>query len=158
MKPASQRLLDELRYYASQLDVIGSVLIDLIRLKKHQEFTTQAAEVYQLLTFDLIDTYNSLKRALRGEGYSLGGEAKRPSLRQLEEMFIVLRDAAELAESKAEKVSGYRTRQARVSRESADRIISLAENAAKILVAEANKEGRWTVEWERRLGLRRWLR
>lgn len=159
MKQKVERLLGELRYYSSQLDAIGTVLVDLIRgTKRHPEFIAQVAETYQFLTCDLIDVYNAFKRALRSEGYGLGAAAPKVPIATLEKAFIILRDAAEEADSRASKLSHYKTREARIARETADQITSLAENAAKILVSEAEQEDRWTVEWERELGLRRWLR
>lgn len=159
MKSRSQRLLEELSYYSSQLDSVGSVLVDLVRSKrKHPEFIAEAGETYQFLTFDLTDIYNTLKRTFRKEGYGLGARTPKLPIEILQNAFVILRNAAEEADSRAHKLSRYRTREARISREAANQIVSLAENAAKVLVSEAHKEGRWTVEWERGLGLRRWLR
>jgi hypothetical protein len=155
----AQILLGELQYYSSQLNAIGEALTDLIRAKqKYHDFTTQVAETYRLLTLDLADVYYTLKRSFHRAGHALGGSESNVPLEFLENVFITLRDAAEQADSRAEKVSGFTARAARMSRKAADHVISLAENAAKILVTEAHKTGRWTIEWERELGLRRWLR
>lgn len=159
MKSKLQRLLEELDYYISQLDSVGTVLVDLVRAKrKYPEFLVEAGEAYEFLTFDLSDIYNALKRNLRREGYGLGTQFPRVPLEGLERAFIMLRDAAEAADSRARKIARYHTRESRIAKAASDIITSLAENAAKVLVSEAQKADRWTAEWEQNLGLRRWLR
>lgn len=158
MKQDIESLLEDLNYYAHQLDVVGAVLVDLApAARRHQALLVEASEVYQLLTIDLIEIYNALKRAYRST-YEMGAKGPSVPLETLENVFIALRDAAEKASSRAEKLSRLRSREAKMSKTSAEAISSLAENAAKVLVAEAHKAGRWTVAWERELGLRRWLR
>lgn len=161
MEPEEEvgRLVGELEYYAQQADAIGTVLVELLKAKrKHQGLISEAADTYQLLTLDIVEIYNAFKRAYRNAGQRLGAGRGGIPLEYLEHAFAVLRDAAELAESKASKLSRLRTREAKVARTAAATIVSLTENAAKVLVSEANKLGRWTPEWERDLGLRRWLR
>jgi len=159
MGSKARRLLGELEYYSSQLHAIGAVLVELIQAKRqYPDFISQVADTYRLLTFDLVDVYNALKRVLRLAGLGRGAAAPRIPLEFLETAFVTLRDAAEEADSRAKKVAHYETRAARMSRKAADQIIGLAENAAKILVAEAHQAGQWTIEWERQLGLRPWLR
>lgn len=152
-----EAILEDLGYYAHQLDVVGSVLVDLIRSRsRHPQLVEEAAEVYQLLTLDIIEIYGTLKRVYRGS-HTLGARQSVP-LEVLENAFVTLRDAAEEAESKARKLEKFRSREAKIVKAEAKAISSLAENAAKVLVSEAHKLGRWTVEWERELGLRPWLR
>lgn len=157
MDPSLKPLLEELDYYIHQLDAVGDALVGYIRLQKeHPSLAEEASELYQLLVLDLQDIYNAFKRAYRHR-LSMGA-ARKYSLEELEIAFIKLRDAAERAEARAHKISGYRSREAKQARSSTARIIELAENAAKVLVSEAEKAGRWTAEWEKELGIRRWLR
>lgn len=154
-----RQLLDELAYYASQLEAVGHALVELLRgSRRHAEFISQVAETYQVLALDLADVYHALKRALRNGRHGLGSPARKTPIEILESTFVILRDAAEEARSRATKLAHLRSRESRILRETADRLEDLAANAAKLLVAEANEIGRWTVEWERALGLRPWLR
>lgn len=151
-------ILEDLSYYTEQLDVVGGVLVDLVQSKrKHAALLSEASKTYQLLTLDIIEIYNALKRAYRNS-YSIGSKAGGAPLEILENAFVRLRDAAERAEVKAVKLSRHRGREAKIARATAQALSSLAENAARVLVSEAHKLDRWTVEWERELGLRVWLR
>lgn len=153
------RLVSELEYYTQQVDSIGGVLVDLTRSKKkHQGLISEASDTYQLLTLDVVEIYNAIKRVYRNAGQRLGADQKPIPIELLENTFVILREAAEKAESRANKLSRSRTREAKMVRSAANALASLAENAAKVLVSEANKIDRWTPEWERELGIRRWLR
>lgn len=158
MNARIKRLLDELAYYAQQLDTIGTILVDVVRAKlPYPQLAEETSEAYRLLTMDLVEIYNLLKRAHR-HTYSLAAKGRNVSLEVLETAFISLRNAAELAEAKAKKLTRFPSREAKVAEQTSNILISLAENAAKMLVSEAERVGEWTVEWERKLGLRRWLR
>ncbi len=153
-----KRLLEELAYYAQQLDAVGSVLVDVARAKPpHPQLAEETAETYRLLTMDLVEIYNLLKRAHR-HAYSLGARGRNVSLEVLETAFMTLREAAELAEARAEKLARVPSREAKVAKRTASVLVALAENAAKTLVSEVEKAGEWTTGWERKMGLRRWLR
>lgn len=154
-----KRLVGELEYYAGQLDVIGGVLVDLVRSpRKHKNLIMETGELYQLLAIDLVDIYHSIKRSYREEQHTLGSVRKDPSLEQLENSFMVLREASDKAQVKAGKLSRYETAEARRARAISDELIAVTENAAKVLVGEAHKKGQWTAEWEKRIGIRGWLR
>ena len=159
LEARAEELLDEIQYYASQVNAVGTVLVDLIQAKlEYPDFIAQVADTYRLLTYDLVDVYHAWKRVLHRAGQGLGAPGPRIPLEALVTAFTTLRNVAEEADSRAEKMSHHATREAKMARNTADQLITLAENAAKILVSEAHKAGEWTVEWERKLGLRRWLR
>lgn len=62
MKSKSQRFLEELDYYSSQLNKVGAVLVNLAQAKKNnRRRLAEAGKAYQRLTRMLVDTYNSLK-------------------------------------------------------------------------------------------------
>lgn len=155
-KEEIEKLVGELDYYTQQVDSVGTVLVDFAKSnKKHQGLISEASDTYQLLTLDVVEIYNAIKRVYRNAGQRLGAAPNDIPIELLENTFAILRDAAEKAESKANKLSRFRTREAKMARSSANALASLAENAAKVLVSEANKIDRWTPEWERELGLPR---
>lgn len=163
MNARYREILGEIDFYSEQLHDIGHVLVELIRSKyAHPQLLEETGDAYRLLTIDLVELYSEAKRSAR-EAHALSGMRQDPKLEFLEEIFIRYRNLSENTEAELRKAEGSsagrsHARAIKKLRLAFEAFSKLAENAAKAWVLRANGVSEWTVEKERRIGLRRWLR
>lgn len=156
----TKRLVGELEFYLDQLARIGEVLVNMASVSNpNRTLIAQAADTYRLLTVDVVDIYSLLKRAFRKAIIEMGSSVPKVNLEIRERAFILLREGYDMAVKKMKKLEHQgNVRELKTVRYTTETLYKLTENAARDLVQEAERLGKWTVEWEREIGLRDWLR
>lgn len=128
----------------------------LLLAPRYPQIAAATRKSYANIAKALVWTFAEIRRTL-----SKGRRDNPPrmSLESLERLFLSLESEWDKSQHDA---SRYRKRgddkSARVAQVAADAMAEELERIVKLMVTEADRLGRWTVEWERDLGIRQWLR
>ena len=152
-------LYSDARHYSRQLASAGDRLLVTQRLAKiHPELLQPSARTYATIARGLVWAYGEIRRALTSGKFR--ANPQRQSLELLERLFLSLLETWSDAEYRVSRLkkAGGKGKAMKAAEMAADLLAAELERVAKLLVVEADKLGRWTVQWERDLGLRQWLR
>lgn len=151
-------LYSNVRHYSRLFGSSGDRLLAVQRLRAtYPEVVVAAEKSYSALAKTLVWSYGEIRKSLTSGKFR--GNPPRQSLEHLERLFLSLRDNWDDAQYRASRLRKRgKDQSALVAQQAADILASELERVAKIVVAQADRLGRWTVEWERGLGIRQWIR
>lgn len=140
--------IEELEYLASQLNSLREA--EDLAIGPNRKMLPELERLHRSAVRQIIIL---AKRILRSR-VALGVRGPDVSIEQLERMFPVLRDQAEIAWVRSMKVSGKKSRLVRTE---ADAFARLAHEAAETLKAALERTDRWSDAYAQEHGLESWL-
>jgi hypothetical protein len=148
----SKSLYSDVRHYSRML---SNAADRLLLSARYPEIADATRKSYAAIAKALVWTYAEIRRGL---SKSLSNPPK-VSLESLERLFLSLENEWNNAQYDANRCKKRGDgKGAKVAQVAADAMAVELERVVKLLVTEADRLGRWTVEWERDLGIRQWLR
>jgi hypothetical protein len=146
-------LYSDVRHYSRML---ANAADRLFVANRYPQIASATRKSYLSIARALVWTYSEIRRSLSGK---VSANPPKISLESLERLFLSLENEWNNAQHDA---SRHKKRgddkSAHVAQAAADAMAAELERVVKLLVTEADKLGRWTVQWERDLGIRQWLR